>query len=86
MANYKRIILAEDDTGRPVLAVCPTAVCVEEGDLVSVSNGTLVVAQKSEYIDTESTKYDIFSAITVIYEAEAVYHLRWEKEQENGES
>ncbi len=86
MATYKRLILAENEHGGPVLAICPTDAVVSAGDLVSVNGGNLVVAQKNEYIDVESVEYEMFSAITVIYDAEAVYHLRWEREESDAKS
>lgn len=81
MANYKRLILAENETGAPVLAICPTSECVCKGDLVSINGGNLVVAQMEQYVDVYATEYAMYSAITVIYEVEAIYRLKYEKEE-----
>lgn len=81
MTKYKRIILCENDTGAPVVVTSPIGVSINAGDLVSVNGGTLVVAQVDALMDPESAEYAILSAITVIYEAEAVYHQSWDKEE-----
>lgn len=79
--NYKRMILAENEIGAPVIAVAPMQASVHNGDLVSINGGTLVVAREEMLVDPESTEYSIVSALTVVYEAEAVYHQSWEKEE-----
>lgn len=83
MTNYRKIILCETGDGSPVVAICPSTEIVGEGDLISINDGNLVVAQQSEYIDIESVDYKIIDAVTVIYEAEEIYRLRWKREDEN---
>lgn len=84
--NYKRMFLCENDVGAPVVAIAPMKATVRRGDLVSVNGGTLVVAQEDMLVDPESTEYAIISALTVIYEVEAVYHQTWEAEKPQEES
>ena len=34
-----------------------------------------------QYVDVDATEYAMYSAITVIYEVEAIYRLKYEKEE-----
>lgn len=81
MANYKRLVLARDAAGTPVVVSVPTNVYPDEGDLCVIGGHTILTVEKDAYMNAESDEMAVLSAVTTIYEADAVYCKRWEKEK-----
>lgn len=86
MGKYLRLMLANDQTGRSVVVTAPSHVLVCPGDLVSIQGDKLFTVEKETITAVDSDEMDMLKAVTVVYSADAVYRMKWSKEDEDGKA
>ena len=82
MSKYIDVLLVEDLDGTPHVVTAPGCTA-EKVDAVAF-NGTMGTVIHKAYMNPEKEEYAILAAMVPIYEADAVYILRYEKE--NGDA
>ena len=86
MSKYLRLMLADNQSVQPVIVTAPSHVLVCPGDLVRIQGDKLLTVEKETITAVDSDEMDMLKAVTVVYEAEAVYCTRWSKEAKDGET
>ena len=82
MSKYIDVLLVEDPDGTPHVITAPG--CTAEKGYAVAFNGTMGTVIHKAYMNPEKEEYAILAAMVPIYEADAVYIPRYEKE--NGDA
>lgn len=86
MDKYLRLMLAKDPLGKPVVVTAPSHVLVFAGDMVSVKGEKLFTVEKETITAADSDEMDVLKAVATVYDAEAVYRNKWNREDGDGEN
>lgn len=86
MSKYLRLMLARDSMGETAVVTAPSHILVSAGDLVSINGSKMLTVEKETITAADSDEMDMLKAVTTVHEVIAVYHKKWSKEEEDGET
>lgn len=85
MTKFKELVLLRDEAGVTMLAILPTNTAYP-GDVALISEDVLLTVESVEWIAEDSGVLDIIRQACDIVEIEALFNVKWEKEDEDADS